>query len=453
MKRIYWTFLMMGIIFTSCNKFLEKKPNQKLVVPTTLRDLQALIEDPATINYSLSISGEVSAGDYYLPDNALNEMDEAVRNMYLWQKDNLFAVTNEEWALLYKVIYRCNIVLEQIDNIKPQVGEYEQWNAIKGNALFLRACCYTQIAWLWSVAYDKETAGNDLGVALRLTANFNEISQRTDVETSYRQIIEDLEASLKYLPVVSSHPITPSRPAAFGQLSRLYLSMRNYGMALAYADSCLQLRSELLDYNDDPNITPSSSYPFTRFNPEIIYMIGARRPAAFGKGIADTTLYDSYDANDLRKTIFFSGRKNVLNSFKGNYEGKNITGVLFYGPATDEMYLTMAECLIRKGDTEQGLNKLNTLLKKRYKSGTFTEYKLLSQSDALNLVLEERRKELIFRGLRWMDIKRLNKEGMNIKIARKVGDQLFTLEPNSLRYALPIPEYVVQLSGMQQNPR
>jgi hypothetical protein len=57
------------------------------------------------------------------------------------------------------------------------------------------------------------------------------------------------------------------------------------------------------------------------------------------------------------------------------------------------------------------------------------------------------------RGLRWMDIKRLNKDGAKITLTRNVEGNTYTLPPNDLRYALPIPEEVISLTGMPQNIR
>jgi hypothetical protein len=74
-------------------------------------------------------------------------------------------------------------------------------------------------------------------------------------------------------------------------------------------------------------------------------------------------------------------------------------------------------------------------------------------TEALNIILIERRKELLMRGLRWMDIKRLNKEDAGIVMKRTINGQTYTLLPNDLRYSFPIPEDVISLSGMQQNPR
>jgi hypothetical protein len=92
-------------------------------------------------------------------------------------------------------------------------------------------------------------------------------------------------------------------------------------------------------------------------------------------------------------------------------------------------------------------------LSKRWKNGFFQAVTASSAADALTKILTERRKELVFRGLRWADIKRLNLEGANISLTRKLNGQTYTLSPNHPRFALPIPDDVIQISGMPQNPR
>ncbi|MNL77641.1 hypothetical protein D3C87_2038720 [compost metagenome] len=70
------------------------------------------------------------------------------------------------------------------------------------------------------------------------------------------------------------------------------------------------------------------------------------------------------------------------------------------------------------------------------------------------LILEQRRKELIFRGRRWADLKRLNKEPRFAKkIVRVLDGETYSLEPNSLKYAIKIPQIVIEQSGITQNIR
>jgi hypothetical protein len=52
-----------------------------------------------------------------------------------------------------------------------------------------------------------------------------------------------------------------------------------------------------------------------------------------------------------------------------------------------------------------------------------------------------------------MDVKRLNKEGASIIMTRSVNGTIYELAPNSAGYALPIPEDIVNLTGILQNPR
>lgn len=162
----------------------------------------------------------------------------------------------------------------------------------------------------------------------------------------------------------------------------------------------------------------------------------------------DSMLYKSYDANDLRKIIFFTSNPDGSHYFTGSYEG---TYVNYNGIATDEMYLIRAECYARSGKIVLAMNDLNALLVNRFKKGTFIPLHAGNDDDALNLILNERRKELIFRMLRFTDIKRLNKEGANITQKRIINGVAHTLSPNDPYYALPIPENVIQYTGMKQN--
>lgn len=114
--------------------------------------------------------------------------------------------------------------------------------------------------------------------------------------------------------------------------------------------------------------------------------------------------------------------------------------------------MTRAESSARLGKTVDAMDDLNTLLKMRWKNNV--DYPVLraeNAEDALAIVLLERRKELLMRGLRWIDIKRLNKDGSNIVPTRVVNGETFSLEPNSSFYALPLLDDIIRLTGIEQN--
>ncbi|HMR85807.1 MAG TPA: RagB/SusD family nutrient uptake outer membrane protein, partial [Niabella sp.] len=138
-------------------------------------------------------------------------------------------------------------------------------------------------------------------------------------------------------------------------------------------------------------------------------------------------------------------------NFKGSYAQSTSN---FSGLATDEIWLIFAECLARRGYSglEAATSNLNHLLKHRYNKDSFVSLAYNDIGDLLNRILSERRKELLFRGIRWSDIKRLNKEGQNIILTRVFEGNTYTLLPNANYYALPIPHTLVEDFGLEQNP-
>lgn len=442
--------LFLVLVATGCKKFLDKKPDKALAVPSSVTDLQALLDNGNYMNlYVNNAYGEAGADNYYLTyDRWTTLFYQTDKNAYLWEADVTSDNSPNDWATLYRVVYYANIVLETIHNIQGNAGNETEGNNIKGSALFYRGQSFHTLALAWAKAYDPATASSDPGIPLRMNSDFNETSVRASVQQTYDQVISDLQLAIPLLPVTPKHTMRPSKTAAYALLSRVYLSMRLYDKALLYADSCLQLNNKLLNYN---TLVPSANFPFAAFNDEtLFYMVGAHGALIQSKERIDSLLYSSYSGNDLRKTLFFKSNGDGSYSFKGAYTG---LADLFVGLATDEVYLTKAECLARAGNTAAAMITLNTLLKTRWKTGSFTDFTASDANEALQIILTERRKELLLRDLRWMDIKRLNKEGANIAITRVLNGQVYTLLPNDNRFALSIPDYVIQLSGMPQNPR
>jgi hypothetical protein len=169
--------------------------------------------------------------------------------------------------------------------------------------------------------------------------------------------------------------------------------------------------------------------------------------------LVDTSLYRSYDTNDLRKKLFFGTGSNNRLFFKGTYTGQ-YTVIKFSGLATDELYLTRAECYAQKGIIDKAIDDLNTLMQKRWNNnGTFKPFQALTKEDALRQILVERRKELAFRNTRWTDLRRLNLRGANIRVKRFISNDTITLTPNSALYVYPIPQQELDFNNMEQNNR
>lgn len=295
-------------------------------------------------------------------------------------------------------------------------------------------------------------------VLLRLSSQIADKVGRGTVEQLYHQIFSDLTDAVNLLPNAPQlYKTRPSKQAAFAMLARVYLSIRNYAMSKDYADSTLDISSTLIDYNTLSNTRLLSMPPFPN-NPEVIGY------AAFGSNdvntfaaLIDTTLFNSYDSNDLRKTLYFKDASIYLGIpgeiYLGTYDG-TYHGSLFSAPAIDEMYLIKAECNARMNNLSDAIADLNALLSKRYLANTYVEYSSTNQDSVISKIIVERKKELVMRGTRWTDLRRLNMEhNLATTIVHIYNNISYNLVPNSNQYEYPIPDDEILISGIPQNPR
>jgi tetratricopeptide (TPR) repeat protein len=432
---------------SSCSKYLNALQEERPVIPKTLNEAQAILDNPKLMNVFDSVSmGEVAADDFYLSYDdwsALSTKDGA--EAYIWADDG-----SAGWGG-YKAAFHANVVLDALSDIPAMTKNLLEWNRTYGAALFYRAYDFFAITQLFTLPYEPAKADSAPGIPLPLTADTNSDSVRANLHQTYVRILEDFRFAAAMLPAKESCPTRPTKAAAFAALARVYLTLSEYSKAGLYADSCLQLYDRLLDYHD---LSPGAVAPFRKFNQEVIFhSTGNSAALAADCCKVDSQLYRSYAAIDLRKKAFFRTNEDGSVAFKGSYSGVN-GATQFNGITVPEMYLIKAECAARLGYIQEALSVLNRFMAKRYYYESFASVQIYEQEQLLRFILAERRRELLFRGLRWMDLRRLNTEGMFKRtIIRVLNDKIYTLEPGDLRYAFLIPEDVVMLTGMKQNER
>jgi starch-binding outer membrane protein, SusD/RagB family len=436
---------------TACEDFLDVKPDKQLAIPTDkLENLHALLDNTSALNQSYPATPVIGADNLYLHSTDWQALSSrTVQQAYIWERDVFNDNDRNDWTLPYNVIFIANLVLEGTDKLSPAPGEEALWNTVRGSGFFHRAHAQYWLLQVFAPAYDPATATQSPGIVLRRAADINAPSSRATLEESYRQVLQDLEEAAALLPDLPAYKTHPSRAAALALLARVHLQMGQYEKSLTYAQQALQLQPQLLDFN---LLDTAAAYPFPRLHEEVIFhntimnLSGMSYPA----GKVDTSLYRLYQPDDLRREAFFRYTAPGDIGFKGSYYG---SATLFGGLATDELYLTLAESHARLGHTAEALTALNTLLGTRWRQGTFTPLTAEDADAALALILEERRKELPFRGLRWGDLRRLNREERFAHtLTRTLDGTTYSLPPGDPRYVLPIPQKVIESGGMAQNP-
>lgn len=463
MKKIkYLISVWCFVILTSCSDYLDVKSDFSIVMPSKISDYQAMLDRSALLMnahspYCLIMVGaeefEIESSIWHSFPTTSNRYQQKFG--YIWADEIYNGDISVDWNKGYERILNLNIILDGLKRIPTELKESLEWKNVYGSALFLRSWTYYALAQAFCEVYDLSNV-NKPGLPLRLEGDVTLKSTRATIDQTYTQILDDMLLAIEYLPEKSDIKTRPSKAAGFGFLARAYLQMGDYANALINADNALKINSNLINFAD-LNIEDDFAFPyddFGRSNEEVIYFEMSIGIPLMNKSYMHVSadLLSLYEPGDLRYDVFFKEANNGKAYFKGSYTGA--LGHPFTGIYTGELLLIRAECLARKGDSVGAIASLNTLLQYRISSSNYIPVQDLSGKELLDYIFKERRKELCFKGARWNDLRRLNKDTrFAVTIRRIIDDQVYELAPNSTKYVWPIPDEVIKRTGMPQNVR
>lgn len=436
---------LMCILGSCDSEFLEAKPQKSLLVPSTLTDMEALLNNSRDIMNRAGYLSLAADGDFRISESYLLSVNEPIRLNYSWSDQTTSWIA--DWDYAYQQIFYANVVLQGVNRLKKENNE-ALVQELKGRALFYRAWALHLLSQQFAGVYIKETAASTLGIPCPVSPNVNQKIKRASLKETYDRIFTDLIEALELLPNTSTYNTQPSKASAYALLARLYLITEEYDKALGAAERTLIINNFLWDYNTiNADLARPFPAPSTSHNPEILYYtLGNTAFTSSAGTFVDSSLYGLYSDSDLRKKIYFNSSLN----YKGSYTGGTTP---FVGLATDEVYLIKAECQARLGKVDEALEVLNYFLSKRYVPERFTLQLETNPQELLRLILLERRKELIGRGTTWIDLRRLNKQEPYQRILiRTIAGKNHTLTPKDKRYIMKIPMDEIASSGIEQNP-
>lgn len=450
MKHIkYITILAFTVFsFTSCeseDSFLESD-YLGVVSPSKVADYDLLLNGSDLVStFSFENSNPVMymTDDILLSSSQLNRLNQSNYAAYIWEPFIYESDTDPAvWTKGYNNIFTYNTILTGIDNATDATSSNqnkELISTIKAEALVGRAYEYLILVNLFAQPYSAENATSP-GIPYVTFANISdEIPDRETLADTYQKIKEDLETAIPNLPDLNSENTRASKIAAYGLLARMSLYMGKYDDVLTYTNLALDIKSDYQDYND-----PSFRLPFTPSdNTDNVYSRTIGAGNLFFGASATEELNNMYSFSDSRKFSFYIG---------SNY-GAAFFGI-DHGISMPELILNKAEALARKNRLTDALNLLMDFQEKR----VFAAPKLSStdKEEVITWVLKERRKELIVKGLRFFDMRRLQLEGRinTVEHSKIGGETTANLTPGSPRYTLAIPRSVLAKNpGMEQNPR
>ncbi len=431
-------------LFNSCRDYVEVEPvgNNRILKYTS--DYRGLAN-----NYNdLTGSGGIyllADADVEFPTSYESKVSNIWGNSYSWQ-ERIFDPSQGDsgWDGLYKTVYYSNVIINGV--MSSQNGTEAQKKEIYAEAFVHRAFAYLQLVNTYGPQFDPTSANSEKAVPLLLKPELFSSLERSTVGQVYDQIISDLKEALANN--IQDNPefnVLPSKRAVYALLARTYLYMGSYQLSLDNAQKALAMQNSL---NDLKTFASGYSYPVLIENPEVIFS-KTILPTYNGAPLS-TELLNSFESDDLRYNYYTIPGTNFFPSYTGRGFGiaaYSYTNGVNVGVSVPEMYLISAECYARLGQTQLAIDNLNILRAKRYKTGTTYQLSASTKAEALNLALTERQKELIGRGFRWFDQRRLNLDPAFQKTYTRVFKTVtYTLEPNSRGYVFPINQNYIDLN-------
>lgn len=446
------------LVLVSCGEtFLDVKPSIRQRVPSTFKDYQLILNNSLHYDYSPLVLNYIGADELYVPEGLFNSIPNSLlynfqKNAYTWAKE-IYEGTEQitDWNDAYSLILISNIVIE---GLNKTANKQDDWDLTYGSAIFYRAMSYYHLTQSYCLPYDVNDAKNTIGVPLRVESDLTMKVPRSTLAETYEFILGELNKATELLPLEPESIFKPSKLSSYALLARIYLQMGNYDKAEEYASSALAKKDNLMDFNNLEKKNNFSFLPYGKDNGEIIlYQSLGQQVVLLGDYFSkiDTNLLNCFSDSDLRKTFYFDPKDPLQTAYIGSYSG---SAKFFTGFTTSELYLIRAECYARKGMRDQALRDLNHLRRHRIATERYLSLNSQDTQVVLQWVIEERKLELVLRGTRWEDLRRLNKEQDFAKtLVRELNGQRFELFPNDKRYTWPLPVEAIQIGGYQQNER
>lgn len=428
---------------TSCN--LDKFPDTAI---NTEDAMESVADCQAFRNGLYSGMKFAFTGAFIYAPDLQTDMYHAVRNFGNWQGDFYSyrlraseSVANTVWFGLYSYIANANFLIEGTQKLlasgKLSKADEALVQQYYGEACYIRAHMYFNMAQYFCEDYDPETAADKYGIPVvtkyEPTGDASKYPSRGTLAATFEQIVKDLAEAEKYItvPGVQNSPYVTADVVAALQ-ARVALMMHDYDTAFAKAKG-------LIDGGKYPLMTDQSAYALGWRNDNLTETIwqaamvdASDTGNSFSYFIYNTSGVDGEDnpqyvpedwvlalydqANDIRYRSYFDtrdittpvvGRLTLLVKYPGNPKLYSAVTNYVNMPKIfriSEMYLIAAEAAANKpGQETVGSYYVNQLRLKRIANWRETSY---TGSELMKQIREERVRELFGEGFRLFDLKR-----------------------------------------------
>ncbi|RYE28898.1 MAG: RagB/SusD family nutrient uptake outer membrane protein [Sphingobacteriaceae bacterium] len=488
MKKIYTLLLMLLVVSSGCKKYLEHVPDQRASLNTVEKVAELLITAYPQASYiTFTEAMTDNAGD-----KGITSTD--VVNRDPWYFEDVRSRDEDSpdyyWNACYTAIAASNQALEAISKADNQAD----YNAQKGEALVARAYAHFMLVTLYSKVYDPATAGTDPGIPYVTEPEkivFQQYSRKT-VAYVYQQIEKDLTEGLPLIKdnvyAVPKYHFTQAAAHAFA--ARFYLFKKDYPQVVTHANAVFiggNIAANLKQVNSTAYrsyqyIDLEAQYTQATNNSNLLLTeaqsLWGRSYASYRYSMTFPVLNQTYNAANVTRGLWawqVYGQDNYLNVPKfrelfvrtsANADIGNPYNVIPLFTA-EEVLFNRAEANTYLGNTADAIKDLNDYASTRIiTSSTIPVYNaaihavtadkinrfyatLALKDGLIKTVLDFKRVEFCFEGMRWFDILRYKIPVVHTSYDLKTT---ITLGPNDPHRLIQLPQEVT-LAGIERNPR
>lgn len=412
----------------------------------------------------------------------------------IWQWNILGTNRSVEavYAALYGVIGDCNFFLDKLPALRKKIKDDTELAILvdfEGEVLVSRALAYSELVKLFCKAYEPDTASQELGVVLVSNYSGKQPAVRASLKESYDFILNDL-AKAEELLLEEDDPgynnVYFSLTTAQALHARIALYMQDWKTAVDYS-SLVLAKTDKYELSSARTIYTSAGMSYFDYlwqydsGFEVIWKVGFT-PTSYGGALgspflhitSDYTYYypdfvpaswilASYDSSDLRYDAYFAEVTTgyahnltwpILYKYFGNrnfVNNNNIFEVNMPKPfRLAEQYLIRAEAYCRLGSYSKASADLGTLRKSRYAVGGTIS---VGEDNWLEIISEERAKELYMEGFRLQDLKRWHMGFQRQAQSESLSEgSTLKVEADDPLFVWPIPKHELESPGSEIQP-
>ena len=472
MKKVIYSILAFAVlVLSSCEDFTDVQPKGKNLLTTT-DQLEMLLNNEFS---GCATDMRVMAGDMiYAYSNLATEINKPTktRTVIMWTYDEAnmdkmaeLTSSDADYTDFYKIIGTIsNPILNQIESAD---GTDAAKNQLKCEALALRAWSHFMLVNKFAKAYNPSTAATDRGIIVMTEdKDITAEQEQSTIQEVYDQILKDINEAIDLggLPDIAVNKMRMNKPAAYAIKALALLNMQDWDGAEEAAKQALAINGTINDYYNNYQGTTMGYMLGNTYDvidrgeqgTDEDYFINNNYE--FYNGYTPETVANFEDGNvykekmscmDMAYDYIMDGGENMIGEtgfwFTYDINSRWNDG----GPRSPQMYLTIAECELHKGNIDTSMEYLDQLRKLRINPEVYQPLagNVTTQADAIAHVKQVTMNEDLFSVNIFIDKKRWNQlDGWKATYSRTLAGKTYSIAPDSKMWIFPFP-----LNAMNNN--